>query len=160
MGGGTAEQITHAIQTTRTKHDEAITDVILHLGSNNLNKDHDVVIANKIISGLEAAKNRYTNADIYYSPMLPQINNTSIGRGDTINKIVKHFCSINEIHFIENRTLFINRKAGIRLERLSSYYKIHPNREGNLALGKHLKFFISTEYGKFSLPPPPYSPGR
>ena len=75
---------------------------------------------------------------------------------------MRKYCNNNGMNFLETRSLIINRD-GLKFNRLSRYDLIHLNREGIVAFGKHLKYYLNTktvaEQGNYyDLPPPPYTP--
>ena len=100
-------------------------------------------------------------ATIHYSSIIPKISNSTIDICKRINSTLKIFCLQNNVSYIENTHLFVN-KYGIKFERLSSYDKIHLNRSSVIAMGKHLKFhlFNVKQEPEEDISQPPYSPSN
>ena len=96
---------------------------------------------------------------MYYSSIIPKYNNRSIEICDYINMAIKRYCYRIKVHFIDTRNLFVNKETGLRCQRLSIHDKLHLNRDGVMDIGKHINFFVNTEYIKIVDMPPPYYPG-
>lgn len=151
--GAVVEDIENQIKGHETG--EKITDVIVHIGTNDLGITNKTCLINDIARTIHTAQKSFPNAIIYYSPIIPKKQNNYINTCDEINRSVKFFCEQNGFIYIDTRNLFVDNN-GIRFDRLSRYDRIHLNRNGIVALGKHLKFIINSKYK--ILKPPPYSP--
>ena len=135
--------------------DENVTDVIIHSGTNDLPEADSRALADQIGNALNLARKVYTNAVVHYSPIIPKYDNRNISQCDEINEIVERFCGFegNNFNYLHTRGIFV-KGGSIRWERLSKRDKLHLNRSGIVAMGKHLKYAIHTREGQ---QPPPYS---
>ena len=138
-----------------------ISDVILHAGSNHLPKEKEITVINELCSLVTTAQKKFQNSKIHFSSIIPKYSNENINQCNRINNTMKIYCKRSGVNFIDNTNLFVNRH-GIKFERLSRFDKLHLNKSGIIAMGKHLKYHIhnpieefSTTYGTL---PPPYSP--
>ena len=132
-----------------------MTDVIVHCGSNNLPETKSADLVNSIGEALHTAQQAFPNATVYYSPIIPKKVTESVRVCDKVNGWVKKLCAFSNYNFIQTRGLFV-RNGDIRWDRLSNKDRIHLNRSGVAAMGRHLKYMLhSREEG---CPPPPYSP--
>ena len=161
--GATAEKLYQYVSQKKHEDNGHITDVIIHAGSNNLPKDDVVKLSNILASLLEITRKKYRNVSITFSPLIPKYDNRNIHTCDKINDLMRKYCINNGMIFLETRNLIINRD-GLKFNRLSQYDLIHLNREGIVAFGKHLKYYLNTKnvaaQGNYydELPPPPYTP--
>ena len=143
------------------KENSKITDILVHAGSNNLEKESEIIVINRLCSLVNTTQKIFPAATIHYSSIIPKISNSTIDICKRINSTLKIFCLQNNVSYIENTHLFVN-KYGIKFERLSRYDKIHLNRSSVIAMGKHLKFHlfnVKLEL-KEDISPPPYSPSN
>ena len=163
--GARIENIENHVKTfAGNKNNKEITDIVIHAGSNNLLKESDHSIMNKLCSLIKTTQKTFPTSIIHFSSILPKIHDSSIDLCKKINSTVKKFCTNNNISFIDNTSLFVNRD-GIKYERLSRFDRIHLNKSGIIAMGKHLKFHLhnsTKEQSNFctTSSPPPYSPSR
>ena len=81
--GATVEKLMDQLSATRKKvnvNDGYVTDVVVHIGSNNLPRDSPTTLINKLAKVLHMAQQTYVNAKVYFSPIIPKYNNTNILR--------------------------------------------------------------------------------
>ena len=142
--GATVEKLISQLEGSDS--DETVTDVIIHTGSNNLPRDDLVTLSNKISKAIHLAQKTYKNAQVFYSPIIPKHNNY-IRVCDDVNKAVSNYCLANGVTYINTRSIFINNR-GLRFERLSVHDRLHFNRDGIIAIGKHLKFFYKYNFSQ------------
>ena len=155
--GATIENLIADLQKGET--DDSVSDVLIHIGSNNLPTGNATSVMNSIGKTLHLAQKKYTNAQIHYSPIIPKYDNSNIPVCDKINNAIEKLCKSNHYSFIKTRSLFVNHK-GIKFERLSRYDSLHLNRKGIVAIGKHLKYYMNSRNDLIVRAPPPYSPSR
>ena len=139
-----------------------VTDVVIHTGTNNLTTSHKRILINRIGEALHTARKIFPNATVHYSPIIPKKKDDNIKDCDEINETIRKLCGFgdNNFCFIDTRGLFV-RDGRIRWDRLSHHDRLHLNRKGIVAMGKHLKYTIYRGVGR-ELPageePPTYSP--
>ena len=157
--GAKIEHLEDFVLNQETSNNLNITDIIVHAGSNNLPNDSIMNVVNKLASLLRSTQQKILNAEIYFSPIIPKYDNKNIEICDKINDIMRIICKNYGIGFIQTRNLFVNRN-GIKFERLSKYDQLHLNKDGILAMGKHLKYHLHMKsmLKQNSISPPPYSP--
>ena len=134
--------------------EDTVTDVLIHMGTNDLPHTTPQTLANDLAHTLHLAQQKFPNATIFYSPILPKTNEESLQSCDKINKMMELVCQLNDFMFINTRPLFANRD-GVRWDKFSVRDYLHLNRSGVKAIAKHLKYAIVTTRPKA---PPPYTP--
>ena len=135
-----------------------ITDVLIHVGSNNIPRDSTWDISDKLARLLCDTRKRFPMANIYFSSIIPKYDDSYITITDRVNNTIKLWCKSNHIYFIDSRPLFVHKNT-IRFEKLSKRDGLHLNKTGVISLAKHLKYFINTTVQHLESPPP-YSPPR
>lgn len=151
LPGATIETIENIlINTYKHLNHDIVTDVLVHVGTNNIPQDHFNIVINSVARLLHTVQKLFPQSDIYFSGIIPKYSNAYIGVTDKINYAVRNWCRANGYHFIDTRGLFVNSKHRIRFDRLSKNDRLHLNRAGVQALAKYFTFYLNTLYGKMN----------
>ena len=103
MVGGTKVRGVHEqMRTFRENHQEAaVANVIIHVDTNHLSRDHPSDITTKISKLLLHATKEFPNTSIYFSAILPKFNNTFFEMINHVNSEIFELCSYyHQLHFI------------------------------------------------------------
>ena len=95
--GSTMDGMIEDLMKPAWNSDMEKTDVVIHTGSNNLPRAVPNEVINKIARALHLAKQKYLNAEVYYSPLIPKYNNDYISTCDHINHAVGMYCKKKDI---------------------------------------------------------------
>ena len=81
-------------RTFRENHQEAaVANVIIHVDTNHLSRDHPSDITTKISKLLLHATKEFPNTSIYFSAILPKFNNTFFEMINHVNSEIFELCS-------------------------------------------------------------------
>jgi len=149
--GATIETIENEIiKTYKDTNNDAYTDVLVHVGTNNIPHDHPNIVINSLARLMHTVRKIFPLAEMYCSGIIPKYSNAYIIITDKINYALRNWCRVNGCHFVDTRGLFVNSKYRIRFDRLSKNDRLHLNRAGVQALAKYFTFYLNTLYGKFN----------
>ena len=143
MEGTKARGLYEQVRTFRENHQEpAVTNVIFHVGTNHLPKDHFSDIIKKISTLLLHATNEFPNASIYFSAILPKFNNTFFEMINHVNSEIFELCSYyHQLRLIQHQDFAVNHEMNKEL-----FWKdmIHTSNNGLRQLVrdfiKHVRF--------------------
>ena len=151
LPGATIETIENEIvKQYKGGNNDAYTDVLVHVGTNNIPHDHPNIVINSLARLMHTVRKIFPLAEMYCSGIIPKYSNAYIIITDKINYALRNWCRVNGCHFVDTRGLFVNSKYRIRFDRLSKNDRLHLNRAGVQALAKYFTFYLNTLYGKFN----------
>ena len=94
VGGAKVRGIYEQMLTFRENHQEAaVTNVIIHVGTSHLPRDHPSDITTKTSKLLLHATKEFPNTSIYFSAILPKFNNTFFEMINHVNSEIFELCS-------------------------------------------------------------------
>ena len=126
----------------RENHQEAfVTNVIIHVGTNYLPRDHPSDITTNISKLLPATK-EFPNTSIYFSAILPKFNNTLFEMINHVNSEIFELCSYYyQLRFIQHQNFAVNHEMN---KELFWEDMIHTSNNGLRQLArdsiKHVRF--------------------
>ena len=141
--GARVRGVYEQMRTFRENHQEAaVTNVIIHVGTNHLPRDHPSDITTKISKLLIHATKEFPNTSIYFSAILPKFNNTFFEMINHVNSEIFELCSYyHQLRFIQHQDLGANHEMNNKL-----FWKdmIHTSNNGLRQLArdfiKHVRF--------------------
>ena len=117
VGGPKVRGVYGQMRTFRENHQEAaVTNVIIHVGTNHLPRDHPSDITTKISKLLLHATKEFPNTSIYFSAILPKFNNTFFEMINHENSEIFELCSYcNQLRFIQHQYFAKNHEMNKEL---------------------------------------------
>ena len=142
-GGATVRGVYEQMRTFRENHQvAAVTNVIIHVGTNHLPSYHPSLITTKISKLLLQVTKEFPNASIYFSAILPKFNNLFFEMINHVNSEIFELCSYyHQLRFIQHQDLGANHEMNNKL-----FWKdmIHTSNNGLRQLArdfiKHVRF--------------------
>ena len=118
MVGGTKVRGVHEqMRTFRENHQEAaVANVIIHVDTNHLSRDHPSDITTKISKLLLHATKEFPNTSIYFSAIRPKFNKTFFEMINHVNSEIFELCSYyHQLHFIQHHDFAVNHEINKEL---------------------------------------------
>ena len=143
--GAKVRGVYEQMRTFRENHQEAaVTNVIIHVGTSHLPRDHPSDITTNTSKLLLHATKEFPNTSIYFSAILPKFNNTFFEMINHVNSEIFELCSYyHQLRFIQHQGFAKNHEMSKEL-----FWKdiIHTSKNGLRQLArdfiKHIKFYI------------------
>ena len=113
-----------------------MTNVIIHVGTSHLLRDHPNLIAAKISKLLLYATKSFPNTSIYFSAILTKFKNTFFEMINHVNSEIIGYCSFcQQLDFIQLKDITKNHEINKK-----GFYKdmIHTSNNGLLELARNL----------------------
>ena len=141
--GAKVRGVYEQMRTFRENHQEAaVTNVIIHVGTSHLPRDHPSDITTKTSKLLLHATKEFPNTSIYFSAILPKFNNTFFEMINQVNSEIFELCSYyHQLRFIQHQNFAVNHEMNKEL-----FWKdmIHTSNNGLRQLVrdfiKHVRF--------------------
>ena len=127
----------------RENHQEAsVTNVIIHIGTDYLPRDHPSDTTTKISKQLLPATKEFPNTSIYFSAILPKFNNTFFEMINQVNSEIFELRSYyHQLRFIQHKNFAVNHEMN---KELFWEDMIHTSNNGLRQLArdfiKHIRF--------------------
>ena len=142
VGRAKVRGVYEQMRTFRENHQEAaVTNVIIHVGTNHIPRDHPSDITTKSQLLLHTTK-EFQNTSIYFSTILPKFNNTFFEMINQVNSEIFELCSYyHQLRFIQHQDSGANHEMNNKL-----FWKdmIHTSNNGLRQLArdfiKHVRF--------------------
>ena len=115
--GAKVRGVYEQMRTFRENHQEAaVTNVIIHVGTNHLPRDHPSDITTKISKLLLHATKEFPNTSIYFSAIRPKFNKTFFEMINHVNSEIFELCSYyHQLRFIQHHDFAVNHEINKEL---------------------------------------------
>lgn len=130
------EMITLVQQTAETQSCDIVQNVILHVGTNNVNTgENNETVRKNVKKLLATVSHKFPNAHVHISSIIPRKGNeTTQNTVKSMNNIIKSMCNTSDVMFIDNTPQFSTPNGNLKRQLFLRGEDIHLNYYGRIAL--------------------------